>query len=348
MHSELFVDKYRPTSLVTVDFGHDVIKFLKALSKNEIPHMIVEGCRGSGKTLRTMLFLQEKFGPFTVKSINLNITIPGTTEERSINIISSPYHYQINPTMYNIYDRSLIQAITSEIIKYKVLSDQVQYRILVIEDADLLSIEAQESLRRTLEVYIKTCRFIFITNREDKLIDPLISRCVRVKIPSPTIGELKTILGKIANNGVTPAIIETIAKTSDRNVTKAISYLEKHMMSSDKTRFEISNIDSITKLSTDIIETIIKGKDMDETLEQLRNMIYELVTYSLDSRNVIPAILSAAIKRIPKHEIPALFNLLTIASERDKTIRTSSKPMYHIESFCLHLFDIIKGLQLKH
>jgi replication factor C subunit 3/5 len=336
------IDKYRPASLDSVDFGHDVSKFLKALAKNDLPHMIIEGCRGSGKSLRTMLFLQEKFGPFTVKHINLTITIPGSYEERTINIIASPYHYQINPTMHNIYDRALIQAITTEIIKYKVLSDKVEYRILVIEDADMLSIEAQESLRRTLEVYIKTCRFIFIVNREDKLIDPLLSRCVRVKVPSPTINELTTMLSKIS--GDTPQqVIQSIAKQSNRNVSKAISYLEKHVMSGDST-FDINSMDSIHKLTTEIIQTIIHGRDIEATLDQIRNMIYDLVTYSLDSRNVIPVILSAALQRIPKHEVTAIYDLLAIASERDKTIRSSSKPMYHIESFCLHLFNIIKGL----
>ena len=240
MPRELLTDKYRPKSLKELDFNHNVNKFLIALAKSseaDMPHLILEGCRGSGKRLRTELFLKEKYGEFRTRNTELLLDIPGKTEKKSIHTLTSPYHYQLNPNIHSIYDRSLIQVFITEILQYRVLTG-VPYRIIVVEDADLLSTEAQESLRRTLETCISTCRFIFLVNREDKLIPPLYSRCIKIKLSSPTIDEIYNIAEKInieENFGIHNTEIISIAKECDRDLMKAIQYLYRfHLLFRDK------------------------------------------------------------------------------------------------------------------
>ena len=345
----LLHDKYRPANLASLDFAPEVSAKLQALAKQDLPHMVIEGCRGSGKSLRTHLFLQEKFGPFTIKNIALDIAIPGKPEQKDINIMVSPYHYQINPSTHSFYDRVLIKAFTTEVLKYKILTG-LSYRILIIEDADLLTREAQESLRRTLELYIGTCRFIFLVNHEGHLIDPLYSRCVRVKVPAPSDAEIHTILLKITSGEqvvVPEDILKAIVGHAQRNVNKAIGFLERYLLRNTGpvyAAFQRSEYDDTYNIATKIIQTLIKGTEITSTIDEMRGQIYELLTFCMDPRYIIPVILEIALTRLPKRHCGQIYELCRYATIRDATLRNSSKQMYHIESFCIYLFDVIKTI----
>ena len=349
----LLHDKYRPTSLAGLDFAPDVSAFLKALKDHDLPHMIMEGCRGSGKSLRTLLFLQEKFGPFTIKNITLDIDIPGKTDQKDINIMVSPYHYQINPSTHSFYDRMLIKAFTSEVLKYKILTG-ISYRILIIEDADLLTREAQESLRRILELYISTCRFIFLVNNEGHLIDPLYSRCVKVRVPAPTDDQVLTILRKISVGEqvlMPEGILADITRHSQRNINKAIGFLERYILrhgsESVFAPFKRDEYDDTYSIAVRIVQTVIAGTDIASTIEEMRSLIYELITFCMDARYIIPTLLEIALERIPKRNTEQLYGLCQFAAVRDYTIRYSSKQIYHVESFCIYLFDLIKNIMVQ-
>ena len=343
--NHLLQDKYRPSNFDALDHAPDVTHFFKALAKHELPHLIIEGPRGSGKNLRTLLLLQEKFGSFSIKNIALDI--PGTNQ-KDINIMVSPYHYQINPSTHNFYDRMLIKAFTTEVLKYKILTG-VKYRILVIEDADLLTPEAQESLRRTLELYISTCRFIFLVNNEGKLINPLYSRCVKVRLPAPTNEDMLKILTNITSReqiDIPLDILTDIVLNSKRNIGKGISYLEQYMLRNkvDLPAFKREDYDVSWEISLKIITTIIEGVDIKTTFDKIRELIYELITYGVEAKTIIGNILELALERIPKKNTAYIYSLCKFACERDATVRISSKPIYHLESFCIHLFDTVKNI----
>ena len=349
--NHLLQDKYCPSNLDALDHAPDVTYFLKALAKQELPHLIIEGPRGAGKGLRALLFIQEKFGSFSIKNIALDI--PGI--EKDINIMVSPYHYQINPSTHSFYDRMLIKTFTSEVLKYKILTG-VKYRILVIEDADLLTQEAQESLRRTMELYISTCRFIFLVNNDGKLIDPLYSRCVKVRLPAPSNDDMLKILTGITEKegvGIPPEIISNIVLHSKRNISKGISYLEQYLLRNSHKEFNQFNpfnpfnredYDVAWEISLKIIMTIIEGVDIKTTFDKIRELIYELITYGVDAKTIIGNLLELALERISKKNTSHIYSLCKFACERDATVRISSKTIYHLESFCIHLFDIVKNI----
>lgn len=342
----LLIDNAKDLTLDTLEFNKDVNTFLKTLAHaSKMPHLILEGSRGSGKKLRTHLFLREKFGPITFRQSSITIDIPGKDSEE-IHILMSPYHFQINPSIHSIYDRTLLQALTNTIIKQQLVKDTHPYRLIVIEDADQLSVEAQESMRRTMENYIATCRFIFLSNREDRIIDPIYSRCIRVKLASPTVEEIVSILSNI-NNGIRPVSktdITLMAKSCDRNLAKALHYLNKHSLESPEIVFKRQDYDNVYRHCQSILTTIIKGSDIGNTMDKVRSQLYELVTYCVDCKIIIQYLLELALKQIPANEHHVIYHLCQIASDRDETIRSSSKPIYHVESYCLYLFRVIKDI----
>jgi len=351
----LLVDKYDPKTFQEVCHNKNVCKFLQAMSKStSMQHMIIEGGRGCGKKTLIRLLIHEKYGKFDTSNVKMYFKIQGKTEDKStINLLASRYHYQLNPNIHTIYDRTLLKLFLNE-ITYSIISN-IKYRIIVIEDTDLLSTEAQESLRKTLETYITTCRFIFISNNEGKIIEPLRSRCCIVKVNSPTINEINSILNDIytKESGKCPEEEETIrineiSTECNRSLQTAINYLERYLL--DKKAFNISDCDPTKQQCENIVTLIVKGSDIANTLDKIREIIYSLVNYCVPHETILFNILNAVLKKIPRkyHKEKQLICLK--ATERDKSLRQSSKGIYHVEGFCLYIMYIIKqvmGTQKK-
>jgi replication factor C subunit 3/5 len=280
----------------------------------------------------------------------MHLKIPGKTEEKELHALASRYHYQLNPNIHHIYDRTLMQSFIDAIVQCEIISS-IPYRIIIIEDADLLTIEAQESLRKTLETYIHTCRFIFLSNREGHIIDPIYSRCVKVELNAPTESEIKHILTTICTEEVgdpVPDDIYTqIIKGSQRDLSKAHRYFEKYIMRRKcglNAVFDIRQYDSVYNYCCLIIDTIISGTDIVGTMDNVRSYLYELVNYCTDNKELIYILLEISLSKIPKSSHTERYMLCNMASVRDESIRQSSKSVYHVEGFCLYIFGIIKTL----
>lgn len=355
MGRELLFDKYRPTSLHQLTFNKEVNTFLSAISKKkDMPHLIVEGPRGSGKRLRIELYLREKYGDIRINSGILNLEVPGKTDVKSVHTLYSKYHHQFNPSIHNIYDRALMQCFISEIVQTRLLID-IPYRIIIVEDADRLSIEAQESLRRTLETCVNTCRFIFLVNNEDHIIAPIYSRCITIKVSAPTVAEMVDIMTNICTQEQVPTssdTLERIAVSSGRDLHKALRMLNKLLVTtpptstSSKPVFSRIDYDDVYRYCIDIVDTLIKGQTIVGTMDKVRLLLYELVNFCVDCTSLLPILLNIVLDRLPESAHHERFQLTHIASERDLSIRGSSKEIYHVESFCLHILRIVKLLML--
>jgi replication factor C subunit 3/5 len=347
----LFADKYQPAALSNLDYGDHVGAVLSSLARSDqLPHLIIEGARGSGKKLRANLFLHEKYGAFNINRVLMHLKIPGKSEEKEMYTLASRFHYQLNPNIHNIYDRTLMQSFIDAIVQCEIISS-IPYRIIIIEDADLLTIEAQESLRKTLETYIQSCRFIFLCNREGHIIDPLYSRCVKIEVSSPTHEEIEKILRNICLKetaiDIPESVYRDIIQGSQRDLSRALRYFEKFVMRLKcgmEPKFSLREYDSVYNYCCLIIEAIITGTDIVGTMDNVRLYLYELVNYCTDNKILISILLEITLSKIPKTCHTERYLLCNMASVRDETIRQSSKSVYHVEGFCLYIFGIIKTL----
>jgi replication factor C subunit 3/5 len=346
----LLVDKNVPVSLAEVNHNPDVCRFLARLAHvRSMPHIIIHGKRGTGKKLFANLYLKEKYGSFETNSTTMTFKIKGKTEDKSsMHLLASRYHYQINPKNNNTYDRTLLKLFLGE-LSYNLISN-IDYRIIIIEDADLLTIEAQESLRKTLETHINTCRFIFLSNNEGKIIDPLWSRCAIVRVNAPTKADLSRILTSVYTEEVgapspsQESVIAAIAETCESNILTAINYLECYLL--DESDFDIKRCNPIMNECDEIINIIIKGNDITTAMEKCREKIYALVNYCVEHHVILEYMLAAALKRIPKQYHNERYLLCLKASDRDRSLRLSSKGIYHLEGFCLYIMNVIKDVMV--
>jgi replication factor C subunit 3/5 len=103
------------------------------------------------------------------------------------------------------------------------------FKVIIIHEADNLTKEAQAGLRRTMEKYMGNCRIIMTCTCLSKIIMPIRSRCLSLRVPSPTNDEIKRLLKDIKmkeNVVITDKMIDIIVENSDRNVRKAINTLQ--------------------------------------------------------------------------------------------------------------------------
>jgi len=180
-----FIDKYIPTCKEDVFFHKDIYNILQIMSNDDsIPHLLFHGPYGSGKKTMVKIFLEMLFGDL-VKSTK-NVKYNETEEE-----FKQSYHHIFIEPKGNNHDRYLIHDVIKLYVskaRYNIIKPKHKFKVVVINNLDIMSESVQFSLRRTIEKYSEQCRFILISNSISKVINPISSRCkcICVKTPSET------------------------------------------------------------------------------------------------------------------------------------------------------------------
>ena len=173
MTSQIWVDKYRPKTFDEI-IGQDFfVKRIKSfIDSKSLPHLLFAGAPGTGKTSTALVVARELYGKDGIKGNFLELN---ASDDRGIDVI-----------------RNQIK----EFAKLKSLAN-IPYKIICLDEADSLTKEAQQALRRTMERYSNSCRFILACNEISKLIDPIQSRCVIFKFKPLDENALRDLAKKI-------------------------------------------------------------------------------------------------------------------------------------------------------
>ena len=279
------IDKYTPTMDSNIFFHKELIELLNIMSRDEaIPHIIFYGNDGTGKKTMIKLFLEMLFDSSVNKLSTVEYSVTGSgnkvTKEK---VKKSNYHIVINPKNNN-YDRYLIHDIVKEYAKRKTLGvfkTNRAFKVVLINSIDNMSYYAQTSLRRTMERYNDKCRFIMWCKSLSKVIEPLQSRCICLRIPSPSDEEMFKYIFQISIKEQINLSLEQytdLVRKSHGNIKKALWELEFH-------RFNYS-------LSTDYTDSIQKIIDLVLTIDlstmlEIRNVIFNLIITNFDGTTIM-------------------------------------------------------------
>jgi replication factor C small subunit len=264
---DIWIEKYRPKFLNDIVGQDEIIERLNAYVKiKNVPHLIFSGPAGTGKTSSALALSRELFGETWKQNfIELN-----ASDERGINII-----------------RGKIKnfARTAPI-------GQNQFKIIFLDEADSLTIDAQAALRRTIEKYSHICRFILSVNYSSKIIEPIQSRCTIFRFGQIKPDSIKKYLEKIAeeeNLEITQDGFETLIFVSKGDLRKAINILQVGATINKKITAEILYETSSTAKPEDVkllINSALSGDFM-----KSRNKLYDLLLkYGLSGEDLIKQI----------------------------------------------------------
>ena len=148
-----------------------------------------------------------------------------------VNLISSNYHMEITPSDAGSYDRLVIQDILKEIAQTQQVDQNAarRFKMVVINEADSLSRDAQAALRRTMEKYMRNMRMILCANSTSRIIAPIRSRCLLLRVGAPSDEDMSRVLRHVAKREkfqLPDLISNEIVRYADGNMRKAILVLE--------------------------------------------------------------------------------------------------------------------------
>ena len=344
----LFIDKYNISNLEDLVFNHDVYDLVSLIAKNNsIPHIILSGDAGVGKKSLVNFYIKNKFSLDRVKTSPKNISIKCSNKEIDFTFMYSNYHYLIEPSKYGVYDKQIIQFMLNEILKYRPIN-KTEYHLIVVNNADKLTVEAQQSLRRTLEKFINNCRFVFIVNCNNSMIDPIRSRCLSIKLNAPNREQIATVLNKIATSeqiSISKENLNSLIEYNDYNLKESINQLQLlntfkvNLMEPKIIARKLFQNDNCYIIARYLLENAGKDIVISDLINGLRKMTQELLIECVD-----PIII---IKRIFKHlfDYTSGLNsdrlsckLVDAANHYINGLKHCNKPIYYIEGFCLQVY----------
>jgi len=200
----------------------------------QMPNLLIYGPNGSGKKTLINLLLEDIYDikVHDIKKVTYQITGYGNSVN-DVELDQSNYHIIIEPTNTGL-DKYLIHEIVKNYAQETTLNVydcNTPFRIVFINNIDNLSYYAQTSLRYTMEKYHKTCKFILCGYQLSKIIEPLRSRCLNIRIPGPSIKDTYNIIFDISCREmieIDEKNMYKIAILANGNIKKAMSLLEMY------------------------------------------------------------------------------------------------------------------------
>jgi len=176
--------------------------------------MLFYGPPGTGKTSTVLALAKELYGPELVKTRVLELN---ASDERGISIVRE-----------KVKDFARMQ-LTNPPPGYKSKYPCPPFKIIILDEADSMTQDAQSALRRTMETYSKITRFCLICNYVTRIIDPLASRCSKFRFKSLDQGNAKKRLEEIAEKEGVPiddGAVDALIRCSEGDLRKAITFLQ--------------------------------------------------------------------------------------------------------------------------
>ena len=208
LKEEIWIEKYRPKKLDDIVGQVEVIKRLKSyVQTRNLPHLLFSGPPGVGKTASAICVVRELFG----EDWTNNFTELNASDERGIDVV-----------------RTKIKNFA----RISPLGD-AEFKIIFLDEADALTSDAQSALRRTMEKYTSTCRFILSCNYSSKIIEPIQSRCAVYRfrpISTEAVEERLAHIAKEEGANLTDDGMDAIKYVAAGDMRRAINALQAAAM----------------------------------------------------------------------------------------------------------------------
>ena len=270
------VEKYRPKTLDELIDQEEVVDGLKNLlkNKNEMPHLLFVGPPGTGKTTTALIIARTLYGDlWRDYTLELN-----ASDERGINVI-----------------RERVKIFS----QYFTPTKEIPFKLIILDEADMMTSEAQTALRRIMEIHSRIARFILICNYLTRIISPIQSRCAIFRFRGIPREEAIKYLERICKSeGVSyeDGVLELIYDYTRGDLRRAINLLQS-----------AAGVGG-GKINTHIVEEII-GKATPKVIKELieyikvgdfykaRHLLFDFKSGSgLDGQEIIRLLMNGLIE----------------------------------------------------
>ncbi|AHC51248.1 ATPase AAA [Sulfolobus acidocaldarius SUSAZ] len=259
----LWAEKYRPKSLDEIVNQKEIVERLKKFVKEKnMPHLLFAGPPGTGKTTAALALVRDLYGnSYRQYFLELN-----ASDERGIDVI-----------------RNKVKEFART-----VASNNVPFKVILLDEADNMTADAQQALRRTMELYTETTRFILACNYLSKIIEPIQSRTALFRFYPLKKEDVVNRLIQIAKNEkieFDPKGIETIFDITQGDMRKAINVIQA---ASAYGKITVETVYKVLGLAQpkeirEMLHLALSGKFL-QARDKLREL---LINYGLSGEDII-------------------------------------------------------------
>lgn len=271
-----WIEKYRPKTLEDISHHEDIIRMMEKTSEtNELPHLLFYGPPGTGKTSTILTVCKRLFGEELYKTRVLELN---ASDERGISVVRNKIKkyakYQVSNALNDLGKPA------------------PPFKIIILDEADSMTNEAQNALRLIIEEYSNVTRFCFICNYIIDIIEPIKSRCAIFQFQQLSHNSMMKVLINISTKEnmdfESDDVLETVINVSNGDMRKAVMILQniKYVQLMDKRK--ITSDDVFAKschinpiICRKILSKIILSKD----LKQVQKITEDIISnsYSIDN-----------------------------------------------------------------
>lgn len=312
----MWVEKYRPHKITDLVDQKEIVGSIQSLLKKqvEMPHLLFSGSAGIGKTTMALCLAHEILGNYW-KDYTLELN---ASDERGINMV-----------------RDRVKTFS----RFAGLETKIPFKIIILDEADEMTPDAQTALRRIIEDTSKICRFILIANNISKIIDPIQSRCAVFKFSTIPQKDVITHLKNIAKKEKVKADekgLATIYDYSEGDLRHAINLLQA-----------TASLGAVTEANVKASAGLTKTKDVDSVLKlaldgkfgKARDKMIELIkVYGMSESDFLKYINRAVYKINPKN----LSNIVHIIAKYDFRILSGANPEIQLSAMLAEIGTLEK------
>jgi replication factor C small subunit len=253
MSLEIWAEKYRPKSFSDVINQRHVVERVKAFVKDRnVPHLLFAGPAGTGKTTMGLVVAQELYG----KGWRQNVLELNASDERGIDVVRHKV-------------KDFARTVTT---------NDAGFRIIILDEADALTQEAQQALRRTMESYTNVSRFILACNWSSKIIEPIQSRCAVFRFRALGNDDIRKYIDRISEGekvSVDEKAADAIISITEGDLRKVANLMQAAASSSKKITedivYDVANRAKPTDVKN-MLEMAVSGK-FNEARKILQNLL---------------------------------------------------------------------------
>lgn len=183
----------------------------------QLPHMLFYGPPGTGKTSTILALAKSLFGPALYRSRILELN---ASDERGINIVREKI---------KDFARAQLSQPSGLDAAYREQYPCPPFKIIILDEADSMTQDAQSALRRTMEQYSRITRFCLVCNYVTRIIEPLASRCSKFRfkaLDGVAAGDRLEEIAKAENLRLEDGVVDKLIKCSEGDLRRAITYLQ--------------------------------------------------------------------------------------------------------------------------
>ena len=311
----MWVEKYRPSKLSEIVNQTEIIGSLEALIKDptDMPHLMFSGSAGVGKTTTALCIARQILGEYS-KDYTLELN---ASDERGI---------------------GMVREKVKKFSRYAGMVD-VPFKIIILDEADEMTSDAQTALRRIIEDTAKYCRFILIANNISKIIDPIQSRCATFKFTSIPEEDMINHLESIAKKEKVKTDkkgLKAIYDYSEGDLRHAINLMQATASIGDISEENVKSSAGLTKTSD--VDGVLKMALSGKILDAREKMIELIKVYGMSESDFLKYLNSAVFKT--KHE--KLSEILEVIAKYDYRILVGANPEIQLSALLAELGKLEK------